>query len=286
MDLHIVVGHVEHIDKDGLVAFCVGPGFVGKDLNIANAVEIEDARAVSIDVVRDHEVVFGPHIVGFDQAVFYPTAVVGGVTVEDGAALLGIGLLQEGDGCSAILVGEHLAVEHLQAELFWHDARLGIDAEIGRAVKFDDPIGMGIDMDGYDFVVVERFGAEIRQGVDTKMFLGGILHIAHIGIDSGRLKILHVVVDAYHVTLIVDAEIEGAACGGVEEGTDGLHDVGILGKLIGLHVIVGGIDHGGLELLGAALNTEIGAAIGFKVGICLCLEREGADDFAMDHVAG
>lgn len=122
VDLHIIIGHVEHIDEDGFVTFCVGPGFVGKDFYIANAVEIEDTRAVPIDVVRDHEVVFGPHIVGFDQAIFYPTAVVGGVAVEDGAALLGIGLLQEGDGCCTILVGEHLAVEHLQAELFWHDA--------------------------------------------------------------------------------------------------------------------------------------------------------------------
>ena len=44
VDLHIIVGHVEHIDKDFFVAIGIGPEFIGKNLHVTDAVEIEDAR--------------------------------------------------------------------------------------------------------------------------------------------------------------------------------------------------------------------------------------------------
>ena len=72
VDLHIIVGHVEHIDKDFLVAIGIGPEFIGKNLDVTDAVEIKDARTFPINVVSNNEVVFGPHIVGFDQAVSTP----------------------------------------------------------------------------------------------------------------------------------------------------------------------------------------------------------------------
>ena len=95
VNLHIIIGHVEHIDKDGLVAIGIGPEFIGKNLHVTDAVEIEDARTFPIDVVCNHKIVFGLHIIGLDQAVFYSTTIVGGIAVKDGTAFLGVGLLQE-----------------------------------------------------------------------------------------------------------------------------------------------------------------------------------------------
>lgn len=66
VDLHIIVGHVEYIDKDFFVAIGIGPEFIGKNLDVTDAVEIKDARTFSIDVVSDHEIVFGLHIIGLD----------------------------------------------------------------------------------------------------------------------------------------------------------------------------------------------------------------------------
>ena len=95
VDLHIIVRHVEHIDKDFFVAIGIGPELIGKNLHVTDAVEIEDARTFPIDVVCNHKIVFGFHIIGLDQAVFYSTAIVGGIAVKDSTAFLRIGLLQE-----------------------------------------------------------------------------------------------------------------------------------------------------------------------------------------------
>jgi hypothetical protein len=72
-------------------------------------------------------------------------------------------------------------------------------------------------MGGHDGIVVKGLDTQIGQGIDTEVLLGHILHIAHIGIDAQRLQVLHVVVETYHVSLIVHTQIECAAGGGVEE---------------------------------------------------------------------
>ena len=97
---------------------------------------------------------------------------------------------------------------------------------------------------------------------------------------------VHVIVEPHYITLVVHTQIERSAGGGVEKGADAFHHVHVLGILIGLHIVIGGKDNRGLELERAAFHTKIDALVGFKVGIVLCLHREGTDNLTTDHVEG
>ena len=181
------------------------------------------------------------NIVGFDMTIGYLTAIIGGVVVENDATLQSAGMLQQGDGCRTILVGEHLAVNELSAHFLGHDSRLGIDSQIGGVVQFHHAVGMWLHMNGHNGVVIKCLNAQIRQGIHAKMLLGGILYIAHIGINGLCLQVSHVVVKTYHIALIIYTQIECSASGGVEEGTDAFHHIHVLGVFIGLHFVAGWI---------------------------------------------
>ena len=79
---------------------------------------------------------------------------------------------------------------------------------------------MRIDVDSNDGIVIQRLYAQLWQRVYPEEFLGQVLHIAHIGIDTSTFQIFHVVLDTYHGSLVIDTEVERSSRGGVEEGAD------------------------------------------------------------------
>ena len=143
---------------------------------------------------------------------------------------------------------------------------------------------MRIYMDGNNGIVIKRLNAQIRQRVNAEVFLCRVLDIAHIGVYGAQFEIFHVVFNTGHGTLITNSKIQCSSCGRVEEGAYTFQHIVVLRIFIRLHLVVGRIDHGGLELLSAAFHSEVDAAVSFKVGIILCLYGQGLDDFTPDDI--
>ena len=200
------------------------------------------------------------------------------------ASFDGAGVLQQGDGGRPVPVGEDLPGYQFLPHRLGHLPRLRIDAQVGGAVQLHHTVGVRLHMYGHHPVVVHRLDAQIGQGVHTEVLHRKVLHIAHIGVDGAAFEIFHVVFQSSHCAHVAHTEVERAARGGVEEGADSPQHILVLDILVGLHPVVGGIDHRGLELLRAALHTEVDAGVALEVGVVLRLQRQGLDDFPPYHV--
>ena len=140
-------------------------------------------------------------------------------------------------------------------------------------------------MDGYHLVVVEQFETQAGYRIETEQHLGRILDVqSHIGVGIADLERIEVALYALDITLVGDAEIEGASRLGIEEGTDAAQYIAELLFPVGLSVVVGRKDDRLLELDAAALDTEIDAVLTFEIALVLSLNLEGLDDFALEHV--
>ena len=163
--------------------------------------------------------------------------------MENDYFLLVDSVLQVGDVGRFVFVLEYLASENLLSHIVVHCARFGVEAYVGRAVEFYDFVWVRGDVDGHYLVVVEGLDTKVREGVDAEMVLGFVLYISLIGVDRLHVKVAHVVAETCDIALVVDTEIERTPGSRVEECTDAFQYVETLGCLVGLHAIVGRVDH-------------------------------------------
>ena len=137
-DLGCGVGiHMEHVNTHLLVAGGSTPRFVFENLNITDAIEVEDASGLSVEIITDDEIVLGAYIIGLDVAVADGAPVVGCILVENDTAFKSACMLQRRYGCCQIFVGEKFLIDEFLTHFFGHDSRFGIDTKICDAFEFD-----------------------------------------------------------------------------------------------------------------------------------------------------
>ena len=112
--------HVEDINIDFFVGSSMCPGLILENLDIADAVDLENTVFEFLSVITHDQAVLGFDIVGLYNTVSDFAAVRGCVVVKYYALFLTACVLQQRDCGRLALLGEDLAGDKLQANCLRH----------------------------------------------------------------------------------------------------------------------------------------------------------------------